>query len=422
MVGLCFANAPYVGYDPSIITDKHGCVKSIKCCGKEFNVVHTIYETQSLVGRATRVWEVEYMGKEFILKDAWVEKARPVSEIQHLEHISGVRGVPELYCGEDVMMDGKVFCTGDIRGTMLPTMRIRRRIVTSSVGSHIADFHNKRELISAFRDIVITLKTLANEKDTVHRDVSYSNILLSKPKTDTNDVENKHRRGLLIDFEYAARLSEEYAMTPGLRTGTLPFMSIELLISRLPVFHKARHDLESVFFVFIYLCTNLSGPQVPRPLHELQELRSLPIASWFNPASSMERLGADKLSAMALIDQRIIPYFSEYFEDLKPCALDLYRAIYPSLSSLVQPTDISHDAIIRIFDNTLENLPEVDSLPIVSLRTPRVRKRSLGIHDNSIKFGTQTKKKRKPSNPSSSGIHSSTGSRSIISASSSLGL
>jgi hypothetical protein len=170
-------------------------------------------------------------------------------------------------------------------------------------------------------------------------------------------------------------------------------MSIELLISRSPVFHKARHDIESVFFVFIYLCTNLSGPGVPRPLQELQELRSLPIASWFNPISSMERLGADKLSAMALIDQRIIPYFAEYFDDLKPCALDLYRAIYPSFSSLVHPTDISHDAIIQIFDRTLENLPEVDSLPIASLRTPRVRKRSLGIHDNLINSAHRPKKR-----------------------------
>jgi Fungal protein kinase len=156
IAGLCFADKPYVGYDPTMSTDQRGVVKSIICCSKTFNVVDTIYETQSLVGRATRVWQVEYGGKEFILKDAWVEKSRRFTEIQHLEHISGIQGVPEYFCGEDVMIDGKVICTGDIRGVRLPTMRVRRRIVTSTIGSHISDFKSKRELISALRDIVIS--------------------------------------------------------------------------------------------------------------------------------------------------------------------------------------------------------------------------------------------------------------------------
>jgi hypothetical protein len=256
IAGLCFSDAQYVGYDPTMKIDSLGRVKSIKCCDQSFKVIRTIYETQSFVGRATRVWEVERGGKQFVLKDAWVEKSRPVSENQHLKHIAGIKGVPEYICGEDVSVDGKVLSTGNIRGFQLPTSRLRRRIVTSSIGSHIAEFRSKRELISVFRDIVTStsiifsicvilnfpvhsaLKELATKKDTVHRDISYSNILI----LDVEDVEDEStsstRRGLLIDFEYAARLSESYAMSPGLRTVRISLLF--LLISISDTFSRAH--------------------------------------------------------------------------------------------------------------------------------------------------------------------------------------
>jgi len=157
IAGLCFADKQYLGYDPTMTIDGCGLVKSIRCCKKDFKVVDTIFEAQSFVGRATRVWKVEYRGKNYILKDAWIEKSRPYSEIQHLQHIAGVQGVPDYFCGEDVSVDEKILCTSNIRGCSLPTTRVRRRIVTCSIGSQIADFNNKRELISAFRDIVISV-------------------------------------------------------------------------------------------------------------------------------------------------------------------------------------------------------------------------------------------------------------------------
>ena len=156
-------------------------------------------------------------------------------------------------------------------------------------------------------------------------------------------------------------------------------MAIELLISPEPIFHKPRHDLESIFFVFIYLCTNLSGPGSTRSLQELRELESLPIAAWFNPAYSLERLGADKISALMLMSQRILPYFSPYFNDLKNCATKLFHAIFPDTMSLLHPPNIRHNDIIQIFDDTLAELP-IDE-PRTS--TPQ-QKCSLGMHDDAL--------------------------------------
>ena len=283
VVGLCFTDNQCVGYDPTMITDKFGVVKSIKCKGNVYTVVRVVYESQSFVGRATRVWVVKHNKKKFILKDTWVEKSRTVSEIEHLEHIKGMRGVPVYVCGEDVSIDGKVLCTGNIRGILLPTMRVRRRIVTSSIGHHISQFRTKRELISAFKDVTVgvlnifylrfytyflvnpALKELAEEKDTIHRDISYSNILLldpgvnepnsdpgiNEPNNDSGVDEPNHdgalRAGLLIDFEYAARMSNAYCKSPGLRTvRVLLFSFYSALLIHL-VGHVAIHGNRTAY-------------------------------------------------------------------------------------------------------------------------------------------------------------------------------
>jgi hypothetical protein len=156
IIGLCFADKPVVGYDPTMRTDDRDKVEFISCDDREFKISKVLFETQSLVGRATRVWEVEHEGSKYILKDAWVESSRPVPEYQFLSDLKGMQGVPQLFCGADVAVDGIKLCTGLIRHGLwgdVNRARIRRRIVSSTVGSHIASFRSKRELISAFRDV-----------------------------------------------------------------------------------------------------------------------------------------------------------------------------------------------------------------------------------------------------------------------------
>jgi hypothetical protein len=157
LVGLCFGSNGAMGYDPTMIMGRDG-VEAIMCAGKQFKVIRLIYTTQSLIGRATRVWIVEHDGTRCILKDAWIEKSRPVSEAKHLENIRGMEGIPKLVCTEDIAIDGVALSTGSVRRGLNANenrVRIRRRIVTSSCGSHIAEFRSKRELISALRDIVV---------------------------------------------------------------------------------------------------------------------------------------------------------------------------------------------------------------------------------------------------------------------------
>jgi hypothetical protein len=174
--------------------------------------------------------------------------------------------------------------------------------------------------------------------------------------------------------------------------GTVPFMAIGLLSSEGPIIHQPRHDLESLFFVLIYLCTNIQCPGLLRNVDELDQFKSLPMSSWFDPKATFMRLALDKLGAMSAFDQRILPYFSSYFDELKPCIRSLYNAIFPSLDPIAiftRSNDSScslHDTFIHIFDKTLETLSHVDTVnpPIMykrsSSHSQQRKKRYVGFH------------------------------------------
>jgi hypothetical protein len=76
----------------------------------------------------------------------------------------------------------------------------------------------------------LVLKILATEKQLVHRDISYNNILLLEPKD--GDGKEENRRGLLIDLEYAATIVTAQGMASGRRTvSTLfPLYDFSILI------------------------------------------------------------------------------------------------------------------------------------------------------------------------------------------------
>ena len=76
----------------------------------------------------------------------------------------------------------------------------------------------------------LALKTLATAKDLVHRDISYNNVLLLDRDPTAGDSDDNHRRGLLIDLEYAASMVTAQAMAPGRRTVSTLFLSYHFSI------------------------------------------------------------------------------------------------------------------------------------------------------------------------------------------------
>ncbi|KAG6917064.1 hypothetical protein DXG01_004036 [Tephrocybe rancida] len=82
----------------------------------------------------------------------------------------------------------------------------------------------------------------------LHRDLSENNLMF---KTAVNGT----KKGILNDWDMASFVDENddiQLSTATHRTGTVPFMAMDLLVNNSPPPHLYRHDLESFFYILVW--------------------------------------------------------------------------------------------------------------------------------------------------------------------------
>jgi serine/threonine protein kinase len=113
----------------------------------------------------------------------------------------------------------------------------------------------------------------------LHRDISENNLMVFRADPSEDAV------GILNDFDMAIErlpeAKEAQVIAAHHRTGTLPFMALELLDNHEtePV-HLYRHDLESFFYILIWAATHYDfGSQTRRNTPNLMK-------DWLNPKTA----------------------------------------------------------------------------------------------------------------------------------------
>jgi hypothetical protein len=107
---------------------------------------------------------------------------------------------------------------------------------------------------------------------------------------------------------------------------------MELLKYEIP--HGVAHDLESLVYVLLFLCTHLKGPCNDigdPPLYGGDNSSKHPsgIKQWLN-AKDFKVLGHIKFSNMiGDFERDILPYISPYFDPLKPHISALWNILFP---------------------------------------------------------------------------------------------
>ena len=122
--------------------------------------------------------------------------------------------------------------------------RIFRCLVISPAGRAVRDFRSIKELLEALRDAIKAHRSLYLMGNILHRDISENNIIITDPEKADGFT------GMLIDLDLAKEIGSGRS---GARhqTGTMEFMAIEVLRK---VAHTYRHDLESFFYVLLWIC------------------------------------------------------------------------------------------------------------------------------------------------------------------------
>ncbi|KAF8417791.1 hypothetical protein EV426DRAFT_621756 [Tirmania nivea] len=114
----------------------------------------------------------------------------------------------------------------------------------SPLGKDLTKFQSFTELLVVLRDAIKGHRALYQKAHILHRDISINNVLI-----------NPSTGGGFLDLAINPSCLT-VSGTPH-RIGTFDFMAIGVHYGHL---HTYRHDLESFFWLLLYLCIYCSGP------------------------------------------------------------------------------------------------------------------------------------------------------------------
>ncbi|KAL5083804.1 hypothetical protein Trisim1_000852 [Trichoderma cf. simile WF8] len=192
-------------------------------------------------------------------------------------------------------------------------------VITSPIGRPIRKFSSIIELLDVLSDIVSAIESLYVDGDVLHRNIAIKNLVIDSPGDSGNPS------GILTNFDAALDLDEARPVEK--RVGSNGFMAIGVLRGEK---HTYRHDLESLFYVFLWLAiANDSEHDHP---HEI--LKRLPKTSrlqkWYSPVldfDAVEKAVAADMSPEGF--KGILEEFSPGFNELKDLAKELHELIFP---------------------------------------------------------------------------------------------
>jgi hypothetical protein len=153
-------------------------------------------------------------------------------------------------------------------------------------------------------------------------------------------------------------------------------MAIEALINfGKPFKHEPRHDLESLLYVILYMCTYTTGPGIMRKVANVLAI-TIPLGRWFKK-EYVKEIGRSKIGHMGTFEDAIISKFDEYWADFVPFVRDLIKACFP-----LTPTEancLTHSNMLTILTVARDKVSEPPSSNPTPIGGPKRRLGSSGI-------------------------------------------
>jgi len=171
----------------------------------------------------------------------------------------------------------------------------------------------------------------------------------------TNPVPGRELKGCLIDMDLGKELNSVPSGASH-RTGTMQFMSIEVLQGK---GHTFRHDLESLFYVFIWMCIRYGHEEVA-DVEGTGPIKTSRLRGWYTGTyaeiANTKRGHMDKNGF-----EDIITEFAPKFEELKQLARELRSVLFPIKDGAIftgtfRDHDIMYDGMIDAFSRAIVRL------------------------------------------------------------------
>ncbi|KAF8747711.1 hypothetical protein RHS01_11298 [Rhizoctonia solani] len=253
---LACASAEEIGYLPYFLDDANRATTEI--VGLRLVILDVIYHITEVIslaravhGRCTCVLGVlDPSGVELAIKLSW-QVATRVSEVNMLQvaHSRNVQGLVDIIASTDL----RKLSQG--RRSRLPPAIQRAlqiedrvlRVIVLPLCIPLYKVPNLSDFMKACISLLDTIHQLYTRARILHRDVSVNNLMVNKVKPS---------EGVLIDLDLGHEIPDDGKQcgpTSSHRTGTLPFMALDLLHDESEYPHYHRHDLESFVYVFLWI-------------------------------------------------------------------------------------------------------------------------------------------------------------------------
>ncbi|KAH7625122.1 hypothetical protein B0T09DRAFT_394257 [Sordaria sp. MPI-SDFR-AT-0083] len=228
--------------------------------------------------------------------------------------------------------------------------RIYSCLVISPAGRVISEFTDIKQLLESMRDAIKAHQSLFVTGKILHRDISPNNIIITDPETADG------LKGMLIDLDMA---KAQNSGPSGARqiTGTIQFMAIEVLRN---IDHTYRHDLESFFYVLLWMCARQSwynGFSGNKKAPQESAFQQWEIGSFSQIARAKE--GDMYVSGL----QRIVNEFPEKLDKVKPLCMRIRKILFPydkdasvNIGTPAGEPDQLYKPIIAAYDEAISEL------------------------------------------------------------------
>ncbi|WPJ60401.1 hypothetical protein SMAC4_13264 [Sordaria macrospora] len=228
--------------------------------------------------------------------------------------------------------------------------RIYSCLVISPAGRVISEFTDIKQLLESMRDAIKAHQSLFVAGNILHRDISPNNIIITDPETADGF------KGMLIDLDMAKAQSSGPSGARQI-TGTIQFMAIEVLRN---IDHTYRHDLESFFYVLLWMCARQSW------YNGFSGNKKAPQESVFQrwEIGSFSQIAMNKEGDMYVSGlQRIVNEFPEKLDKVKPLCMRIRKILFPydkdasvNIGTPAGEPDQLYKPIIAAYDEAISEL------------------------------------------------------------------
>ena len=170
-------------------------------------------------------------------------------------------------------------------------------------------------------------------------------------------------------------------------------MSVEVLRSAggRDIKQKPAHDLESMFYILLYICLLFKGPgNTKKTASDWAHLPSMPITEWFGVHQRFRDLADKKAAHLLEIDTRFFDRFPAYFMDLCNCMSQLWNVLFPSqgdeLLRNLGSCKGTHEEMLKILQLTYKQLPLNEAPASATATAPSRESKKHSIDDLQAKM------------------------------------